>query len=149
MAGFRKRQRIQLIVGGLALLVVASGLIGYAMRDGIQYFKSPSDIADVPPEADQAIRVGGMVVIGSVSRNAVADVEFTVTDCVHKVPVHYIGKEEPPALFGEGKGVVAEGFYRDGVFRADRILAKHDEDYMPKEVADALGERSKDCVKGV
>jgi len=148
MAGFRKKQRKQLIVGGLVLLVAATTLIGYAMRDGIQYFKSPSDIANAPPDPEQAIRIGGMVVLGSLARNSVADVEFVVTDCVNKVPVHYVGSEEPPALFGEGKGVVAEGVFVDGVFRADRILAKHDEDYMPKEVADALGDRSQDCVKG-
>ena len=148
MAGFRKKQRIQLVVGGLVLLVAASALMGYAMRDGIQYFKSPTDIVVAPPAADQPIRIGGMVVLGSIARNDVADVEFMVTDCENKIAVHYVGKEEPPALFGEGQGVVAEGFFLEGVFQADRILAKHDENYMPKEVADAMGDKAQDCVLG-
>lgn len=149
MAGFRKKQRIQLIVLGMGALVLSAGLAGYGMRDGIQYFKSPTDIVDEIPSPSLQIRIGGMVVLQSISRNDVADVEFAVTDCVNTIRVHYIGKEEPPALFGEGKGVVAEGSFAEGVFRADRILAKHDENYMPKEVADAMGENSSDCVKGV
>ena len=136
--GLRKRRRIQLVVVGALLLAAATGLVGYAMRDGIEFFRSPSQVAEAPPGAGERFRLGGLVEEGSVVRDG-GEVRFAVTDGGASLPVVFRGI--PPDLFREGQGVVATGKIEGGTFVASEILAKHDERYMPKEVADALKEQ--------
>ena len=133
--GLRKRRRIQLVVFGAALLAAATALVGYAMRDGIEFFRSPSQLAQHPAADGERFRLGGLVADGSVVR-AGGEVRFAVTDGGASLPVVFRGI--PPDLFREGQGVVATGAIEGGTFVASEILAKHDERYMPKEVADAL-----------
>ena len=133
----RKQRRLVLIGAGLGVLAVAVALMLNAFRDSIVFFNSPSDIVDkhVPPGV--RIRLGGLVKAGSLVRGDNLKIRFEVTDGSRELPVAYQGVL--PDLFREGQGVVAEGsLTAAGVFDADTILAKHDETYMPKEVADAL-----------
>ena len=136
----RKQRRAVLIVSGLGVLGVALGLVLFALSGTITYFKTPSDLAEKPVAAGQRFRLGGLVADGTVKRGQGLDVEFSVTDTIKTVPVLYRGVL--PDLFREGQGVVAEGrLDPDGRFRADSVLAKHDETYMPPEVAKALKEK--------
>jgi cytochrome c-type biogenesis protein CcmE len=134
----RKRRRLYAVVGGLALLGVATALVLVAFNDNLVFFYSPTDLVEkhVPPE--RRLRIGGLVEEKSVARvPGSPTVNFRVTDGAHTVAVTYTG--QLPDLFREGQGVVAEGKLRpDGTFQASEVLAKHDENYMPKEVADAL-----------
>jgi len=133
----RKQRRLVLIGGSLGVLIVAVALMLNALRDSIVFFNSPSDVAEkhVPPGT--RIRLGGLVKDGSLLRGDNLKVSFVVTDGSRDMHVAYQGVL--PDLFREGQGVVAEGTLdASGVFNADTILAKHDETYMPKEVADAL-----------
>ncbi|MBX6425599.1 MAG: cytochrome c maturation protein CcmE [Variibacter sp.] len=133
----RKQRRLAVIAAALGVLGLATGLVLGALRDSIVFFNSPTDIVEkeVPPGA--RIRVGGLVRPGSVQRSEGMQIRFEVTDGNAALPVVYRGLL--PDLFREGQGVVAEGALdAGGVFRADTVLAKHDETYMPKEVADAL-----------
>ena len=123
-----------MIFGGLALLAVAVGLIGYAMRDGIEFFRAPAQLAEARPADGQRFHLGGLVKEGSLVRGA--NNEFVITDGKADVPVRFAGIL--PALFGEGKGTIVKGFLQAGVFMADDVLAKHDENYMPQEVLEAL-----------
>jgi len=133
-----KRRRLYFVVLGLGLLGAAAGLVLYAMQDSLVFFYGPSELLTKQLPPGRMIRVGGMVEVGSVARDADgATVRFNVTDCVKTVPVVYKGLL--PDLFREGQGVVAQGqLGADGVFRAREVLAKHDENYMPPEVAEAL-----------
>ncbi len=133
--GLKKRRRIQLVVAAAVLLALATGLVGYAMRDGIEFFRSPSQVASAPPAAGERFRLGGLVAEGSVSRGG-GEVRFAVTDGGATLPVVFRGI--PPDLFREGQGVIATGRLEGGTFLASEILAKHDENYLPKDVADAL-----------
>ncbi len=136
----RKQRRAAFIVSGLTVLGLALGLVLIALNDTITYFKTPSDIAEKPIAPGQRFRLGGLVALGSVKRGQSLDVEFHVTDTLKSVPVIYRGVL--PDLFREGQGVVTEGrLEADGRFRADNVLAKHDETYMPPEVAKSLKER--------
>ena len=122
------------------MLAIALGLVLYALSGTITYFKTPSDLAATPVPAGQRFRLGGLVAEASVKRGEGTEVQFTVTDTLQSVPVVYRGVL--PDLFREGQGVVAEGKLEpDGRFRADSVLAKHDENYMPPEVAKALKEK--------
>jgi len=133
----RKQRRLTLIGSAGAVLAVALGLILFALNDQIVFFQSPSDIAKQSIPAGQRIRLGGLVEEGSVIRADNAEVSFRVTDLDNVVAVTYTGIL--PDLFREGQGVVTEGVMTpNGVFAADSILAKHDENYIPKEVAEAL-----------
>ncbi len=133
----RKQRRLILIGGGLSVLAVAVALMLNAFRDSIVFFNSPSDVAEKHVEPGTRIRLGGLVKDGSLVRGNDLNVRFEVTDGKTEIPVSYRGVL--PDLFREGQGVVAEGALDgSGVFNADTILAKHDETYMPKEVADAL-----------
>ena len=133
----RKRRRLVLIGGGLGVLAIAVALMLNAFRDSIVFFNSPSDIAEKHIASGTRIRLGGLVKAGSLVRGDNLKVRFEVTDGDHEIPVAYQGVL--PDLFREGQGVVAEGALDgSGLFNADTILAKHDETYMPKEVADAL-----------
>jgi cytochrome c-type biogenesis protein CcmE len=133
----RKQRRLALIGGGLTVLALAVGLMLNAFRDSIVFFNSPSDVVANHVEPGTRIRLGGLVKDGSVVRSNSLSLRFAVTDGKTEIPVAYQGVL--PDLFREGQGVVAEGALDGaGVFNADTILAKHDETYMPKEVADAL-----------
>jgi len=133
----RKQRRLLLIGGGLSVLAVAVALMLNAFRDAIVFFNSPSDVVEKHVEPGTRIRLGGMVKDGSLVHGANLSVRFEVTDGKTEIPVAYRGVL--PDLFREGQGVVAEGTLDGGgVFNADTVLAKHDETYMPKEVADAL-----------
>jgi len=133
----RKQRRLALIGSGLAVLGVAAALVLFALKDSIVFFNSPTDVAErhVPPGS--RIRLGGLVKQGTLVRGDNLFVRFEVTDGNRTIPVTYTGIL--PDLFREGQGVVTEGALDStGVFKADSVLAKHDETYMPKEVADAL-----------
>jgi cytochrome c-type biogenesis protein CcmE len=132
----RKRRRLYLVLGGLALLGVATALVLSAFRDNLVFFYSPSDLEAKNIPDGRYIRLGGLVENGSVKREADRTLDFRVTDGNRAVPVTYKG--EVPDLFREGQGVVAEGQLDHGTFRAATVLAKHDEKYMPPEVVDAL-----------
>ena len=135
----RKQRRGVLIGVSLSVLMVAVGLVLYALRDSIVFFHTPSDVAEKSIAAGQRFRLGGLVADGSVKRGDGAKVEFVVTDTLKTVHVTYEGVL--PDLFKEGQGVVAEGMLTPaGLFVADSVLAKHDENYMPPEVAEALKE---------
>ncbi|PWE33072.1 cytochrome c maturation protein CcmE [Maritimibacter sp. 55A14] len=139
MHGLKKKRRIQLIVIAFVALAVATGLVGYALRDGINFFRSPSEVAATPPPDSEVFRLGGLVETGTLTRGAGETVSFSVTDGGASVPVTYRGVL--PDLFAEGQGMIGTGSYVNGIFVATEILAKHDEDYMPKEVTDALKEQ--------
>ncbi|MEH3145871.1 MAG: cytochrome c maturation protein CcmE [Methylobacterium frigidaeris] len=133
----RKRRRLVLIAVCGSVLAVALGLVLSAMRDTIVFFRSPTEVANNVVAPGTRFRLGGLVETGSLIRGADNRVDFAVTDTGSTVKVHYQGLL--PDLFREGQGVVAEGALEPGgVFRADTVLAKHDETYMPREVADAL-----------
>ncbi|WP_029065747.1 cytochrome c maturation protein CcmE [Labrenzia sp. DG1229] len=133
----RKQRRLTLIGSAGAVLAIALGLILFALNDQIVFFQSPTDITQKTMPAGQRIRLGGLVEEGSVEKSDNAQVSFRVTDMANAVAVTYKGIL--PDLFREGQGVVTEGVIGpNGVFVADSVLAKHDENYMPKEVAEAL-----------
>ncbi|MGD0421428.1 MAG: cytochrome c maturation protein CcmE [Xanthobacteraceae bacterium] len=133
----RKRRRLVLIGGGIGVLAVAVALMLNAFRDSIVFFNSPSDVAEKHIAPGTRIRLGGLVKAGSLVRGDDLKIRFDVTDGNREMAVTYQGML--PDLFREGQGVVAEGTLdASGTFDADTILAKHDETYMPKEVADAL-----------
>ncbi|MGZ8410015.1 MAG: cytochrome c maturation protein CcmE [Hyphomicrobium sp.] len=136
----RKQKRGVLIGSGVAILSIASLLVMFAFRESIVFFHTPSDVADKKIEAGTRFRLGGLVADGSVKRGQGTTVEFAVTDTLAKVNVQYTGIL--PDLFREGQGVVTEGkLGSDGLFVADTVLAKHDENYMPPEVAKSLEEK--------
>ena len=139
MMPLKKKRRIQIIVLAVVALVISTALIGYAMRDGINFFRSPSQIAAEPPGPAEVFRIGGLVEEGSIIRGEGETVSFRVTDGGASIPVTYTGIL--PDLFSENQGMVGQGRYVDGTFEATEILAKHDESYMPKEVIDALKEQ--------
>ena len=131
-----RQKRLTIIVGILAAVGAATGLVLNAFNSNLVFFYSPSQVAAHEAPEGRPFRVGGMVTVGSVKRDGV-DVVFTVTDLVKSMQVHYRGSL--PDLFKEGKGVVAQGkLGEDGVFTAQEVLAKHDENYMPPEAAAAL-----------
>ena len=131
-----KRKRLGLLVGSLAALGVAVALVLNALNDSLVFFYSPSQVAEKHVAPERRFRLGGLVEAGSVRKSG-QEVRFTVTDTHKAVPVVYRGLL--PDLFREGQGVVAEGALGpDGVFVAREVLAKHDENYMPPEVAKAI-----------
>ena len=138
-----RHKRIALIAGGVASVALAAALVLNAFQSNLVFFFTPSQIAAGEAPRDRAFRIGGMVVAGSLKRQTDGlTVHFTVTDTAKNVPVVYKGIL--PDLFREGKGVVAQGrLNADGVFRADEVLAKHDENYMPPEAAHALEQAQK------
>ena len=134
----RKQQRLLLVIIALVLLGGATGLVMLALSDSVAFFVTPSDIAQHRVEGDKRFRLGGLVVPGSIERSGEdGSVAFALTDQVHQVRVRYHGLL--PDLFREGQGIVAQGHLAgDGVFVASEVLAKHDQNYMPPEVAEAL-----------
>jgi cytochrome c-type biogenesis protein CcmE len=136
----RRQRRAVLLIGCLAIVGVAIGLVLTALRDTIVFFHTPSAVAEKGLQPGQRFRLGGLVAQGSLKRGTGTDVEFAVTDTTKTISVSYRGVL--PDLFREGQGVVAEGVLEQGGrFRADTVLAKHDETYMPPEVAKALKEQ--------
>ena len=139
MKGLKKQRRIQIVALTVVALILSTGLIGYAMRDGINFFRAPSQVMAEPPHADEVFRIGGLVEEGTLERGQGEVIRFKVTDGGASVPVVFTGIL--PDLFEENQGMVGTGRYINGVFKASEILAKHDETYMPKEVIDALKEQ--------
>lgn len=133
----RKQRRLLLIGSSLGVLAIAVGLMLGAMRDSIVFFNSPTDLVEKKLSVGTRVRLGGMVKPGSLTRSDDLQIRFAVTDGNAEIPVSYHGIV--PDLFREGQGVVAEGQVESGgTFKADTILAKHDENYMPREVVEAL-----------
>jgi cytochrome c-type biogenesis protein CcmE len=132
----RKQKRFRLIMSGLAVLGLAAGLVLFALNDAILFFFTPAEAMARNIQPETRFRLGGLVAPGTLKRHGTT-VEFIVTDTEKSIPVTFTG--QLPDLFREGQGVVAEGkLNTERVFIADTVLAKHDENYMPKEVADAL-----------
>lgn len=136
MRGLKKQRRIQIIMVATLALVLSASLIGYAMRDGINFFRPPSEIIANPPPPTEVFRIGGLVEDGTLVRGEGETIRFSVTDGGASIPVTYTGIL--PDLFGEGEGMVGTGRLVDGTFIATEILARHDEQYMPAELIDAL-----------
>lgn len=136
MKSLKKQRRIQLIAVAIVALIGSTALIGYGMRDGINFFRTPSEVAAAPPAASETFRIGGLVEEGTLKRGQGERISFSVTDGGASVPAVYTGVL--PDLFGENEGMVGTGNMVNGVFQATEILARHDETYMPKEVVDAL-----------
>ena len=130
-----KHRRLTIVGVGIVLLAGAAGLVLSALEDTVVFFFSPSDLRTRLPSPDRAIRVGGLIEQGSLERGG-TPVRFRITDLKAAVPVRFTGLL--PDLIREGQGVVASGRLVNGTLEADEVLAKHDENYMPKEVADAL-----------
>ena len=136
MRTLKKQRRIQIIAVTFVALALSTALIGYAMRDGINFFYSPTQVLAAPPSDQEVFRIGGLVETGSIVRGQGATVSFSVTDGASSVPVVYTGIL--PDLFEEDQGMVGQGRLVNGTFEAFEILARHDETYMPREVILAL-----------
>jgi cytochrome c-type biogenesis protein CcmE len=136
MKSLKKQRRIQLIAVAVVALIGSTALIGYGMRDGINFFRAPAQVIAEPPAPTEVFRIGGLVEEGTLRRGQGEQISFSVTDGGASVAVTYTGVL--PDLFGENEGMVGTGRYINGVFEATEILARHDETYMPKEVVDAL-----------
>ncbi|WP_420349633.1 cytochrome c maturation protein CcmE [Pelagibius sp.] len=134
----RKRRRLYIVVMAMAVFGAATALVLAALDENLDHFRSPSQLISEPPAPDRGIRLGGLVEEGSIERSDDGlSVTFRVTDLSESVSVSYVGIL--PDLFREGQGVVTTGSLRsDGTFAAREVLAKHDENYMPREVVDAL-----------
>ncbi len=136
----RKQRRGILIGSGVAILSVAALLVMFALKDSVVFFHTPSDVTEKKIQPGARFRLGGLVAQGSVKRGEGTAVTFTVTDTLKEIPVSYVGVL--PDLFREGQGVVTEGkLEAGGIFTADSVLAKHDENYMPPEVKKSLEAR--------
>jgi cytochrome c-type biogenesis protein CcmE len=136
----RKKRRLTIIGSSLAVLGLALGLVLYALNDAVVFFHAPSDIEAKAIKPGTRFRLGGLVQEGSLQKGANQIVSFAVEDVGASIRVQYAGIL--PDLFREGQGVVADGVLEtSGMFRADSVLARHDENYMPREVADALREQ--------
>ncbi len=131
----RKRRRLYFVMLGLLGLGGGVALALTAFQDNIVFFRSPTEVAAGKVAANQRVRIGGLVENGSLVKNG-ENISFSVTDMSNTLKVQYTGLL--PDLFREGQGIIAEGQMKGGVFVASEVLAKHDENYMPKEVADAL-----------
>ena len=132
----RKKRRLYIVLSGVAVLGLAAALVLSSFQDSLVFFHSPTDLAEKPVPAGRTFSLGGLVEEGSYVKEGI-DIKFSVTDTANSVKVTFQGLV--PDLFREGQGVVAEGqLNEDGVFVASNVLAKHDENYMPPEVADSL-----------
>jgi cytochrome c-type biogenesis protein CcmE len=133
----RKQRRFTMIGSAGAVLALAAGLVLFGLRDSVAFFRSPAEVAEQKVRPGERFRLGGLVEAGTVDKGVGDRIAFSVTDGKATVKVSYQGIL--PDLFREGQGVVTEGVLQaDGSFKADTVLAKHDETYMPREVADAL-----------
>ncbi len=136
MKGLKKQRRIQIVVLAFAAMIAAFAAFYYAAPGALQYFRAPSEVVANPPKPNEVFRLGGLVEEGTLVRGEGETVQFSVTDGGASVPVEFTGVL--PDLFKEASGMIGTGRYVDGVFQASEILAKHDENYMPREVVDAL-----------
>ena len=146
----RKTQRMIFVGAGLAILAIAGALAFFAMGDNVRFFYSPGDLRKLESPPTQSVHLGGLVKAGSVHKDNEMVMRFVLTDGASDVPVVFDQTAHGlvPDLFAEGQGAVAEGnMGADGTFVATRVLAKHDENYMPPEVADAL-KRSGEWQRG-
>ena len=139
MKNLKKQRRIQVIILMFIALGLSVALIGYGLRDGINYFRSPSQVLQDPPDPSEIFRIGGLVETGSIVRSSGQVIKFIVTDTNARVQVEFNGIL--PDLFAENQGMIGTGNYINNTFQAYEILAKHDEKYMPKEVVDILKEQ--------
>jgi len=139
VTNLKKRRRIQFVILAFIALGLSVALIGYGLRDGINYFRSPSQVLENPPDPSEVFRIGGLVEEGSIIRGGGKGVQFIVTDTNARVLVEYSGIL--PDLFAENQGMIGTGKYINNIFQASEILAKHDESYMPKEVVEILKEQ--------
>lgn len=139
MKNLKKQRRIQVIILTFIALGLSVALIGYGLRDGINYFRSPSQVLQDPPDPSEIFRIGGLVETGSIVRGSGQVIKFIVTDTNARVQVEFNGIL--PDLFAENQGMIGTGNYINNTFQASEILAKHDEKYMPKEVVDILKEQ--------
>ena len=139
MKNLKKQRRIQVIILMFIALGLSVALIGYGLRDGINYFRSPSQVLQDPPDPSEIFRIGGLVETGSIVRGSGQVIKFIVTDTNARVQVEFNGIL--PDLFAENQGMIGTGNYINNTFQAFEILAKHDEKYMPKEVVDILKEQ--------
>jgi cytochrome c-type biogenesis protein CcmE len=130
-----KHQRLALLGLGVLVLGAAAALVLTAFEDNLVFFHTPTELATKEVKPSQRLRIGGLVAENSVVKNG-SDVRFVITDGAHSINVAYRGIL--PDLFREGQGIVAEGTFEDGIFTAREVLAKHDENYMPPEVVEAL-----------
>lgn len=137
MAGLKKKRRIQMVVAGLVLMASALLLMIYAAPNGIEFFRSPTQVAENAPSETERFRLGGLIKEGTWVKGDTH--RFVITDLNNEVAVVYNGIL--PDLFGEGQGTIATGQFVNGEFIASEVLAKHDEEYMPAEVVDALKEQ--------
>jgi len=144
MKTLKKKRRIQILSIATVALIGSTVLIGYAMQDGINFFRSPTDVLAEPPRPDEVFRIGGLVQSGTLVRGQGETVVFNVTDGYCAIEVRYRGVL--PDLFAENEDMVGLGTYDGAVFTATEILAKHDEEYRPKEVVEALQERPADEI---
>lgn len=138
MKSLKKTRRIQILGLAGACIIGVLVILWFLPKDSFQYFRTPTEVTQSPPPEAELFRIGGLVEAGSLKRGVGEEITFTVTDGAFSVPVAYVGIL--PDLFGENQGMIGQGRYRDGVFQAVEILAKHDEEYMPKEVIEALKE---------
>ena len=134
MKSLKKKRRIQIIIAAAVALVLAVGLIGYGFRDGINLYRSPSQMTENPPALGEVFRLGGLVETGTLQRGASETVSFKVTDGGASVPVRFTGVL--PDLFAEGQGMIGTGAMEGDTFVATEILAKHDENYMPPQMGE-------------
>ncbi len=139
MRGLKKQRRIQILALAAVALIGATALIGYGLRDGINFFRTPTQVAEQSPPQGEVFRIGGLVAEGSLVRDQSETITFDVTDGNAVVSVSYTGVL--PDLFGENEGAVALGSMQGDLFVATEVLARHDETYMPKEVIEALQEQ--------
>lgn len=138
MKSLKKQRRIQVLIAASVALVLAVGLIGYGFQDGINLYRAPTQVFEEPPSSGEVFRLGGLVENGTLTRGAGETISFVVTDGAHTVPVRFTGVL--PDLFEEGQGMIGTGVMEGDTFVASEILAKHDENYMPREVEDSLKE---------
>lgn len=138
MKSLKKQRRIQILAVSAIALILASALIGYGFQGSINLYRAPTQVIEDPPRDGEIFRLGGLIEEGSLVRGQENAVSFIVTDNVQNVPVRFTGIM--PDLIAEGQGVVATGKMAGDTFIASEILAKHDEQYMPREVIDSLKE---------
>lgn len=136
MKSLKKQRRIQIIIAASVALLLAAALIGYGFQDGINLYRAPTQVVEEPPSDGEVFRLGGLVETGTLTRGAGETIRFNVTDGAYSIPVTFTGVL--PNLFEEGQGMIGTGQMQDDTFVASEILAKHDENYMPKEVIDSL-----------
>jgi cytochrome c-type biogenesis protein CcmE len=136
MKSLKKKRRVQILIAAALAIGLAAVLIGYGFRDGINLYRAPTQVVEEPPATGEVFRLGGLVEDGTLTRGAGETISFNVTDGAHSVPVTFTGVL--PDLFEEGQGMIGTGKMEGETFVATEILAKHDENYMPKEVIDSL-----------